>query len=127
MICAGARRNRCRAYRFIRAEANRNERSKRDAEKMRTVLPEVLDSPFIPAGIESGERTSVSMRQLSVAEGPMILGLITTKDVLRHTRTIVREFGAATYLRCCLGALRRRQTTFLECISPPSRNAARAA
>src|SRR5438309_431978 len=33
----------------------------------------------------------------------MILGLITTKDVLRHTRTIVREFGAATYLRCCLG------------------------
>src|SRR5207248_4420597 len=49
----------------------------------------------------------------------MILGLITTKDVLRHTRTIVREFGAATYLRCCLGVLRRRQTTFLECISPP--------
>ncbi len=57
----------------------------------------------------------------------MILGLITTKDVFRHTRTIVREFGAATYLRCCLVVLRRRQTTFLECIFPPSRNAARAA
>ncbi|TMB35406.1 MAG: hypothetical protein E6J58_16445 [Deltaproteobacteria bacterium] len=67
------------------------------------------------------------MRQLSLAWGPMILGLITTKDVLRHTRTIVREFGAATYLRCCLGILRRKQTTFLECIYPPSCTAARAA
>ncbi len=54
----------------------------------------------------------------------MILGLITTKDVFRHTRTIVRDFGAATYLRCCLAVLRRRQTTFLECIFPPSRTAA---
>jgi hypothetical protein len=57
----------------------------------------------------------------------MILGLITTKDVFRHTRMIVREFGAATYLRCCLVILRRRQTTFLECVFPPSRDAAQAA
>ena len=96
-------------------------------EKMRTALPEVLDAPFIPAGIERGERRSGSVRQQSLTEGPMILGLITTKDVLRHTRTIVREFGAATYLRCCLGILRRKQTTFLECIYPPSCTAARAA
>jgi len=52
----------------------------------------------------------------------MILGLITTKDVFRHARTIVREFGAATYLRCCLVVLSRRRSTFLECVFPRLRN-----
>ena len=32
----------------------------------------------------------------------MILGLITTRDVLRHAPMIVRGFGAAALLRCCL-------------------------
>jgi hypothetical protein len=42
-----------------------------------------------------------------------ISGLITTKDVLKHSATILREFGAATYLRCCLAVLRGERTTFL--------------
>jgi hypothetical protein len=45
-----------------------------------------------------------------------ICGVITTKDVLRHTATIVREFGPGAYLRCCLAILRREQTTFLSCV-----------
>jgi len=48
----------------------------------------------------------------------MILGLITIKDVLRHAPMIVRGFGAAAFLRCCLVIARRRRTTFLECIFP---------
>jgi hypothetical protein len=45
-----------------------------------------------------------------------ICGVITTKDVLRHGATIVREFGAAAYLRCCAAILLRRRTTFLNCV-----------
>ena len=56
----------------------------------------------------------------SRSEAPMILGLITTKDVLRHAPMIVRGFGAAAFLRCCLVIVCRRRTTFLECIFPIS-------
>jgi hypothetical protein len=45
-----------------------------------------------------------------------ISGLITTKDVLRHSGIIVREFGAVAYFRCCVAILRRRRTTFLNCV-----------
>ena len=45
-----------------------------------------------------------------------ISGLITTRDVLMHSATIVREFGAGTYLRCCLAILRGRRTTFLSLV-----------
>jgi hypothetical protein len=45
-----------------------------------------------------------------------IAGVITTKDVLRNTAIIVREFGAGAYLRCCLAILVRERTTFLNCI-----------
>ncbi len=45
-----------------------------------------------------------------------ICGVITTRDVLRHTATIVREFGTAAYLRCCVAILLRRRTTFLNCV-----------
>ena len=45
-----------------------------------------------------------------------ICGVITTRDVLRHSATIVREFGAMAYLRCCYAILRGRQTTFLNCV-----------
>ena len=45
-----------------------------------------------------------------------IRGVITTKEVLRHTAVIVREFGPGAYLRCCLAILGRRQTTFLACV-----------
>jgi hypothetical protein len=46
----------------------------------------------------------------------MISGVITARHVIRHPVIIVREFGAAAYLRCFLVLLRRRRTTFLECI-----------
>jgi len=43
-------------------------------------------------------------------------GVITGKDVLRHSLTIVRSFGPAAYLRC-LGALASgRRCTFLELV-----------
>jgi hypothetical protein len=45
-----------------------------------------------------------------------INGLITTKDVLKHSATIVREFGATTYLRCCLAILSGQRTTFLNVV-----------
>jgi len=46
----------------------------------------------------------------------MISGLITTRHVITHAGIIVREFGAAVYLRCCLVLLRRQRVTFLECV-----------
>lgn len=45
-----------------------------------------------------------------------ICGVITTRDVLLHTRVIVREFGPRAYLRCCVAVLLRRRTTFLDCV-----------
>lgn len=45
-----------------------------------------------------------------------ICGVITTRDVLRHGATIVREFGAWAYLRCCVAILSRKRTTFLNCV-----------
>jgi hypothetical protein len=45
-----------------------------------------------------------------------ICGLITTRDVIRHGPTIVREFGATAYLKCCVAILFRRRTTFLNCV-----------
>jgi hypothetical protein len=50
-----------------------------------------------------------------------INGVITTKEVLRHWPTIVREFGAAAYLRCCVAILLKKRTTFLNCVSELSR------
>jgi hypothetical protein len=45
-----------------------------------------------------------------------IAGIITTKDVLRNTAVIVREFGPGAYLRCCLAIFCRQRTTFLNCV-----------
>ena len=48
-----------------------------------------------------------------------ICGVITTKEVLRHSATIVREFGATAYLRCCKAIVLRRRTTFLNVVFAP--------
>ena len=48
-----------------------------------------------------------------------ICGVITTRDVLRHSATIVREFGPVAYLRCCYAILLRKRTTFLNCVFQP--------
>jgi hypothetical protein len=45
-----------------------------------------------------------------------IVGVITTREVLRHAGTIVREFGAGAWIRCCLAIVTQRQTTFLACV-----------
>lgn len=44
-----------------------------------------------------------------------ICGVITTREVFRYAPIIVREFGAAAYLRCFVAILLRRRTTFLNC------------
>jgi hypothetical protein len=46
----------------------------------------------------------------------MIQGLITSKDVFLRGTVIVREFGLATWFRCCLVLLSGRHTTFLELV-----------
>jgi hypothetical protein len=43
-------------------------------------------------------------------------GLITGRDVLRHAITIVRCWGAPTFVRCLWAVLTRRATTFLSVI-----------
>lgn len=40
-------------------------------------------------------------------------GVITGKDVLRHSVLIVREFGPRAYLRCVRAAVFGRRCTFL--------------
>jgi len=50
----------------------------------------------------------------------MIQGLITVRHLFLHAPTIVRQFGAAVWLRCWRAILRRRWTTFLECVFPSS-------
>lgn len=40
-------------------------------------------------------------------------GLITGKDVVLHTCTIIRLWGLTTYVRCLRAALSRRPSTFL--------------
>jgi len=45
-----------------------------------------------------------------------ISGVITSKDVFRHSGLIVREFGPVAYLRCCVAILLRKRTTFLNCV-----------
>lgn len=46
-------------------------------------------------------------------------GVITGKDVVRHSLTIVRHWGVATYLDCLWAAITRRPSTFLEVLYPP--------
>jgi len=46
----------------------------------------------------------------------MIAGVVTTKDVLLHSPSIVNDFGLRTWLNCCRALLRRRRTTFLELV-----------
>jgi len=46
----------------------------------------------------------------------MIEGLITSKDVFLCGAVIVREFGLATWFRCCLVLLSGRHTTFLQLV-----------
>lgn len=43
-------------------------------------------------------------------------GVITGKDVIVHSLTIVREFGLPTYLRCLRAAVSSKPSTFLEVV-----------
>ena len=42
-------------------------------------------------------------------------GVISTREVIRHAATIVRLFGPAAFLRCCLALITGERTTFLAC------------
>jgi hypothetical protein len=44
-------------------------------------------------------------------------GVITGKDVLRHSFMIVKLWGVRPYLRCLRASLRRRPSTFLAVVS----------
>ena len=55
-------------------------------------------------------------RTVSRSSAMAIAGVVTTKDVLWHTGIIVREFGAAAYVRCCVAILFGKRTTFLTCV-----------
>lgn len=44
-------------------------------------------------------------------------GVITGKDVLRHSVTILRLWGPRCYLRCLRAALSKSPSTFLNVIS----------
>ena len=56
-------------------------------------------------------------RQSAVGGGNMsICGTVTTREVLRHSAMIVREFGIGAYLRCCMAIVTRHKTTFLHCV-----------
>lgn len=48
-----------------------------------------------------------------------MVGVVTTRHLLTHSRMIVREFGARCYLRCVWRTLTAhdRTVTFLECIA----------
>ncbi|HTP49733.1 MAG TPA: hypothetical protein VMK42_03460 [Anaeromyxobacteraceae bacterium] len=43
-------------------------------------------------------------------------GVITGKDVVKHSVTIIRLFGIRSYLRCLRAALGSTPTTFLEVV-----------
>lgn len=48
-------------------------------------------------------------------------GVITGRDVLRHSFTILRLWGFSAYLRCLVAMMTRRSVTFLEVIHPGDR------
>lgn len=46
-----------------------------------------------------------------------MVGVVTTRHLFTHSRTIVQEFGARCYLRCVWRTLTsNRAVTFLECV-----------
>ncbi len=45
-------------------------------------------------------------------------GVITGKDVIRHSLTIVRTWGVGTYFNCLWAAITRRPSTFLGALYP---------
>jgi len=46
-----------------------------------------------------------------------VQGTITSRDVLRHSFTILRLWGPAFYLRCVKAIASRRSCTFLEVLA----------
>lgn len=46
----------------------------------------------------------------------MITGVITTRHVLLHTRSIVQGFGVRTWWNCWRAVVSGRRTTFLELV-----------
>lgn len=53
---------------------------------------------------------------LGAAGNGTMKGVITGRDVLRHSFTILRLWGPGTYFRCLYAMVTRRSVTFLEVI-----------
>jgi hypothetical protein len=51
------------------------------------------------------------------AQPPGVQGSITTRDVFRHSLTILRLWGPGVYLRCIRAIASRRSCTFLEMLA----------
>ncbi len=49
-----------------------------------------------------------------------MLGVITTRDVIRNAGLIAREFGLKCLVRCAVVVLQRKPTTFLEIAVRPA-------
>jgi hypothetical protein len=50
----------------------------------------------------------------SVQSNASVQGIITTRDVLRHSLMILRLWGPSCYLRCLGAIVTRRPCTFLD-------------
>src|SRR3954469_14583590 len=85
-----------------------------------TVAPKTGQSRLLEQSgkrVPAGTEVAVHLHKVAIGGDAMsICGVITTKDVLRHGATIVREFGTLAYLRCCVAILVGRKTTFLNCV-----------
>ncbi len=50
-----------------------------------------------------------------------MVGVVTTRHLLTHPRTIIHEFGPRCYARCVWRTLTaHRVVTFLECVDAPT-------
>jgi hypothetical protein len=50
-----------------------------------------------------------------IVEDYQLVGLVTFKDVLRHTFTVIKEFGFKVWFTCLWSVLTRQNKTFLQC------------
>jgi|GEM_PF-5518595 len=68
------------------------------------VMPSGREAPVAPTGFVAA----------TAQHRNLIVGVITTVDVLTHAGLIWREFGLRCFLRCARALFRTRPTTFLD-------------
>jgi hypothetical protein len=73
--------------------------------------PELSNGTPLPS-----PRSQVPPRVQSYGQDYDMRGVITGKDVFRHSLTVVRLYGARCYLRCLRASMSSKPTTFLEVV-----------